>query len=104
MPFVIDSSRFPGTTCQASIIHLGYSVEENWRLFNQTAANIMETHWMLLEGAPAKEAYPEVNATWHPKERSQKLTERNMNDKEIPTDFFRIWRPFRPSNEHHHEP
>ena len=48
---------------EASIIHLGYSVEENWRLFNQTAANIMETHWMLLEGAPAKEPYPEVNVT-----------------------------------------
>lgn len=48
---------------KAIMVNLGYSIQENWAAFNATNALLMETHWMLLEGAAAKAPYPAVNAT-----------------------------------------
>ena len=48
--------------CQAIMVNLGYSVQENWAAFNATNDLLMETHWTLLEGAAAKTPYPAVNA------------------------------------------
>eukprot|EP00438_Fugacium_kawagutii_P000243 Skav212288 [mRNA] locus=scaffold732:443133:445547:- [translate_table: standard] len=48
---------------QATIINLGYSSQENWVEFNATRDLLVDTHWILLEGAPAAAPYPAVSAT-----------------------------------------